>query len=58
MSYTKFHSLTDREITQHAALVEDPTDLEIELMQRLDNLLDELEETKARLADAQEKVSA
>lgn len=44
MSYDKFNELTDSELTSHVASMENPTDLELELMQRLDLRIEETEE--------------
>lgn len=47
MDYTRYNHLTHAELSQHIATLEQPSDLEVECMQRIDMLLElvhELEE--------------
>ena len=50
---TTLSHLTDKELSTLVAMKEDATELEVELMQRIDILLDVVEDLEGELADAE-----
>lgn len=51
MNYTPFATLTDKELVAHVCTKKDPTDLELELMLRLERAQERTQELEERVVE-------